>query len=60
MPDLIDRDVPLAHGDVFAGPRPARAQVLATGLASAPTDNPDAPEPAPQRRPFRDFLRRAV
>ena len=58
VPDLIDLDVPFAQGPVFAPPRPVRAEVIA-----APPDDPAPPppdEPAPERRPFRAFLRRAV
>ncbi|MBE7244583.1 MAG: EAL domain-containing protein, partial [Actinomycetospora chiangmaiensis] len=54
VPDLIDLDVALAQGSVFAAPRPVRADVL----AAPPTAEPPEPEP-PQRRPFRSFLRRA-
>lgn len=61
VPDLIELDVPLAQGSVFAPARVVRSEVL-----NAPP--PEAPEPVPtpnealdppQRRPFRDFLRRA-
>ncbi|MGY2050026.1 EAL domain-containing protein [Methylobacterium sp. JK268] len=58
VPDLIDLDVPLAQGDVFAPPRIVRPEVL------QPPDPPPEPEPPsedpPVRRSFRDFLRRAV
>lgn len=54
VPDLIDLDVALAQGSVFAAPRPVRADVL----AAPPAAEPPEPEP-PQRRPFRSFLRRA-
>ncbi|MER2264414.1 EAL domain-containing protein [Methylobacterium oxalidis] len=61
VPDLIDLDVPFAQGSVFAAPRAVRAEVLAA--PPAPPEPPalpaDEPEPPPQRRPFRDFLRRA-
>ncbi|GJE15708.1 EAL domain-containing protein [Methylobacterium marchantiae] len=64
VPDLIDLDVPLAQGSVFAPARAVRAEVLTA--APPPASVPPAPEPAgedpeppPQRRPFRDFLRRA-
>ena len=66
VPDLIDLDVPLAQGTVFAPARAVRAEVLAAAQAqAAPPETPppqepgDDPEPPPQRRPFRDFLRRA-
>lgn len=57
VPDLIDLDVALAQGAVFAAPRPVRAEVLASPV-SEPGPDTD-PEP-PQRKPFRSFLRRAV
>lgn len=56
VPDLIDLDVALGQGSVFAAPRPVRADVLAAPPAAEP--EPPEPEP-PQRRPFRSFLRRA-
>ncbi|MCJ2080573.1 EAL domain-containing protein [Methylobacterium sp. J-090] len=61
VPDLIDLNVPRAQGTVFAPARAVRAEVLA---APPPAPEPapsagDEPEPPPQRRPFRDFLRRA-
>lgn len=62
VPDLIDLDVPLAQGAVFAAPRAVRAEVLTetSGAAPTPPPSPDPPpSPPPQRRPFRDFLRRA-
>ncbi|SFL19635.1 EAL domain-containing protein [Methylorubrum salsuginis] len=62
VPDLIDLDVPLAQGAVFAAPRAVRAEVLTETNAPspAPPPSPDPPpSPPPQRRPFRDFLRRA-
>jgi len=60
VPDLIDLDVPLAQGSVFAVPRAVRAEVLAPGPDTGPPPSPEPPpEPPPQRRPFRDFLRRA-
>jgi cyclic-di-GMP phosphodiesterase TipF (flagellum assembly factor) len=62
VPDLIDLDVPLAQGPVFAAPRAVRAEVLSetSAPAPAPPPSPDPPpSPPPQRRPFRDFLRRA-
>ena len=69
VPDLIDLDVPLAQGSVFAPARAVRAEVLASAPAPAPPapaapEVPpppagDEPEPPPQRRNFRDFLRRA-
>ncbi|WP_342148699.1 EAL domain-containing protein [Methylorubrum sp. SB2] len=62
VPDLIDLDVPLAQGTVFAAPRAVRAEVLTETSTPAPTPPPfpdPPPSPPPQRRPFRDFLRRA-
>ncbi|MBO1019448.1 EAL domain-containing protein [Methylobacterium sp. SD274] len=67
VPDLIDLDVPLAQGSVFAPARAVRAEILAAApVQAAPPETPpspqepgDDPEPPPQRRPFRDFLRRA-
>lgn len=69
VPDLIDLDVPLAQGTVFAPARVVRSEVLSAAPGSSPAqDIPggaapapagDEPEPPPQRRPFRDFLRRA-
>ncbi|TXN77085.1 EAL domain-containing protein, partial [Methylobacterium sp. WL8] len=62
VPDLIDLDVPFGQGPVFALPRPVRADVLvaqAPPVPSAPPAPDDPPEPAPERRPFRAFLRRA-
>ncbi|GEP04213.1 EAL domain-containing protein [Methylobacterium oxalidis] len=61
VPDLIDLDVPFAQGSVFAAPRAVRAEVLAAPPAppEPPAPPADEPEPPPQRRPFRDFLRRA-
>ncbi|MEH3117340.1 MAG: EAL domain-containing protein [Methylorubrum populi] len=60
VPDLIDLDVPLAQGGVFAVPRAVRAEVLSAAPdAAPPPPSPDPPpSPPPQRRPFRDFLRR--
>ncbi|KQP77651.1 diguanylate phosphodiesterase [Methylobacterium sp. Leaf113] len=61
VPDLIELDVPLAQGIVFAPARVVRAEVLNAPPEApepAPPPNED-PEPPPQRRPFRDFLRRA-
>lgn len=67
VPDLIDLDVPLAQGTVFAGPKAVRAEVFAEPQrvpVQAPASRGDDPEPAAeppqQRRAFRDFLRRAV
>jgi cyclic-di-GMP phosphodiesterase, flagellum assembly factor TipF len=72
VPNLIDLDVPLAQGFVFAPPRAIRAEVL-SAAAPAPIAEP-VPQPAPvapqppattvvpdleERRPFRAFLRRA-
>ncbi len=60
VPDLIDLDVPLAQGTVFAAPRAVRTEILTENQAAAPPPPPDPPPtPPPQRRPFRDFLRRA-
>lgn len=63
VPDLIDLDVPLAQGSVFAAPRAVRAEVLSASPDTAPPPLPPSPDPPPspppQRRPFRDFLRRA-
>lgn len=67
VPDLIDLDVPLAQGFALARPRAVRPDVLTPALAPAPAaeEPPAAPEtappaePAPQRLPFRAFLRRA-
>jgi cyclic-di-GMP phosphodiesterase, flagellum assembly factor TipF len=64
VPDLIDLDVPFAQGGVFAAPRAVRADVLvppapAQAAPAAAPPAPEEPEPPPQRRPFRDFLRRA-
>lgn len=65
VPDLIDLDVPLAQGTVFAPARAVRAEVLGAAPPPAPPEPAaaepagDDPEPPPQRRPFRDFLRRA-
>lgn len=67
VPDLIDLDVPLAQGAVFAGPKAVRAEVfaetqqaLARAPAGAEAEAQPAGEPPQQRRAFRDFLRRAV
>lgn len=62
VPDLIDLDVPLAQGPVFASAKAVRAEVFASAPSAPapPAPGPDEPEPPPQRRPFRDFLRRAV
>jgi cyclic-di-GMP phosphodiesterase TipF (flagellum assembly factor) len=71
VPNLIDLDVALAQGFVFAPPRAIRPEVLtpaaAAPLAQAePQQVPAPPEPvatasndAQERRPFRTFLRRA-
>lgn len=63
--ELLDLDVSLAQGFLFSMPRPVRAEVLA-GMAGQPgdppppaADAPPAPAGAQERRPFRDFLRRA-
>jgi cyclic-di-GMP phosphodiesterase TipF (flagellum assembly factor) len=73
VPDLIDLDVPLAQGFVFAPPRAIRPEVLALGAVPVPIP-PAEPQPAhaaealpsdpvsadaQERRPFRAFLRRA-
>ncbi|MCJ2034156.1 EAL domain-containing protein [Methylobacterium sp. J-068] len=61
VPDLIELDVPLAQGAVFAPARVVRSEVLNAPPPEAPRPAPppnEDPEP-PQRRPFRDFLRRA-
>jgi cyclic-di-GMP phosphodiesterase, flagellum assembly factor TipF len=71
VPDLIDLDIPLAQGFVFAAPRAVRSEVLgapASGEAP-PAETPDAPTPpdeppkppagGDERLPFRSFLRRA-
>jgi cyclic-di-GMP phosphodiesterase TipF (flagellum assembly factor) len=76
VPDLIDLDIPLAQGFVFAPPRAVRSEVLqpqpvAKAEANlAPTSEPGPEESAPaqgtpmpepeERKPFRAFLRRAV
>ncbi|HEX5868557.1 MAG TPA: EAL domain-containing protein, partial [Beijerinckiaceae bacterium] len=73
VPNLIDLDVPLAQGFVFAPPRAIRPEVLAPSAGAAPVvpepqPTPIAAEPLPaavpsasfeERRPFRTFLRRA-
>ncbi|HEV2559988.1 MAG TPA: EAL domain-containing protein [Microvirga sp.] len=75
VPDLLDLDVPLAQGFVFAAPRAVRSEVLAAPpQAEAEPSAPPATEPAPpaagsapqsqgapqpERLPFRAFLRRA-
>ena len=72
VPDLIDLDVPLAQGFVFAPPRAVRAEVLTPQM---PAEQAPAPEPVPappqaaeakpqpvaaaSRLPYRAFLRRA-
>ncbi|UMY18765.1 EAL domain-containing protein [Methylobacterium organophilum] len=60
VPNLIDLDLPLAQGGVFAPPRAVRAEVLAPEAPTPPSPPEPPPDPQPQRRPFRDFLRRAV
>ncbi|MEH3145713.1 MAG: EAL domain-containing protein [Methylobacterium frigidaeris] len=62
VPDLIDLDLPLAQGDVFSPPRIVRPEVLSPPPAPAEPEAapPAGDEAAPARRPFRDFLRRAV
>ena len=68
VPDLIDLDVPLAQGFLFAAPRPVRPEALAPKEASSVPSEPvpesaSPPQPeaeeGPQKRPFRAFLRRA-
>jgi cyclic-di-GMP phosphodiesterase TipF (flagellum assembly factor) len=69
VPDLIELDVPLAQGFVFAAPRAVRPEVLgAPPAAEAPAaEAPPPPQaevtPPPaqpeERLPFRAFLRRA-
>lgn len=62
VPDLIELEVPMAQGGVFAPARVVRAEVLNAPPPEAPEPAPppnEDPEPPPQRRPFRDFLRRA-
>jgi len=64
VPDLLDLNVPLAQGTVFAPARAVRSEVLASPAPdllppAPPSSANDEPEPPPQRRPFRDFLRRA-
>jgi cyclic-di-GMP phosphodiesterase TipF (flagellum assembly factor) len=70
VPDLIDLDVPLAQGFVFAAPRAVRSEVLNAPsqpeAAAAPEPPPTAASPAPaesnappeERLSFRAFLRR--
>ncbi|GEP09106.1 hypothetical protein MMMDOFMJ_1342 [Methylobacterium gnaphalii] len=67
VPDLIDLDVPLAQGTVFAGPKAVRAEVFAEAKAAAAEAAVQAGGEAQtasgapqQRKAFRDFLRRAV
>jgi cyclic-di-GMP phosphodiesterase TipF (flagellum assembly factor) len=61
VPDLIDLDLPLAQGTVFSPPRIVRPEVLSPPAAAEPEPAPPpGDDPAPVRRPFRDFLRRAV
>ncbi|CAA9336098.1 MAG: FIG00802745: hypothetical protein, partial [uncultured Microvirga sp.] len=49
VPDLIDLDVPLAQGFVFAPPRPVRSDVM-NGAALAPRPANPPPDPEPQAR----------
>lgn len=56
VPDLLDLGVPMAQGTLFAPARAVRAEVLAS---APPPPIVDGGGPAPQRKPFRDFLRRA-
>jgi cyclic-di-GMP phosphodiesterase TipF (flagellum assembly factor) len=62
--DLLDLDVPLAQGFLFAMPRQVRTEVFAGAQPLAPPAG--APQPldpprtdSPPRKPFRAFLRRA-
>ncbi len=67
--DLLDIDVPLAQGFLFAVPRPVRADVLGAMAGSGREPPPHAADPGPEadaaqspaieRKPFRAFLRRA-
>jgi cyclic-di-GMP phosphodiesterase TipF (flagellum assembly factor) len=75
VPDLIDLNVPLAQGFVFAPPRAVRPEVLAqppqadakaeAQAGEKPAARPPEALPAvaaqvqPERQPFRAFLRRA-
>jgi cyclic-di-GMP phosphodiesterase, flagellum assembly factor TipF len=71
VPDLIDLDVSLAQGFVFAPPRPVRPEVLGGSPPTpAQAESPSAPTTPipsegpsnvqlPERLPFRAFLRRA-
>jgi cyclic-di-GMP phosphodiesterase, flagellum assembly factor TipF len=68
VPNLLDIDVPMAQGFVFAPPRPVRAEVLSQAVpaqapepppAAPPEEAPPAAPETPQRMPFRSFLRRA-
>lgn len=62
--ELLDLDISLAQGFLFSTPRPVRAEVLAGMAGQAGDPPPPAADPAlpaagQERRPFRDFLRRA-
>jgi cyclic-di-GMP phosphodiesterase, flagellum assembly factor TipF len=69
VPSLLDIDVPMAQGFLFAPPRPVRAEVLTQSAApqapsepaapAATPEEPRSPPAAPQKMPFRAFLRRA-
>lgn len=65
VPDLIELDTPLAQGGVFAPPRAVRGDALSPSAPaeSAPPSAPSEPDcrsdATLERRPFRDFLRRA-
>jgi cyclic-di-GMP phosphodiesterase TipF (flagellum assembly factor) len=75
VPDLIDLEVPLAQGFVFAPPRAVRPDVLQAPAEEQMADRPEAAQPETadpassstlpeppvleERRPFRAFLRRA-
>jgi cyclic-di-GMP phosphodiesterase TipF (flagellum assembly factor) len=66
VPDLIDLDIPLAQGFVFAPPRAVRAEVLHAPIPAErqPVEAPLPPQPeepaaTEERLPFRAFLRRA-
>ncbi len=63
--DILDFDIPLAQGFVFALPRLVRNEVYEAGPVQPPEDAPPAladsavAAPAAERKPFRAFLRRA-
>lgn len=55
--DLLDLDIGLAQGLLFSPPRPVRSEVF---LAPPPPPAEEPPPAAlPERKPFRDFLKRA-